>query len=504
MSHCMGRAVLLAAGLSVGVAAAQDSTPENAALQKRLDEQQQQIQALQHRIEAAKAAATTPADASAIPGRAATVAPATDNEPRVTQSATNKFAVQSADGAYSIGLTGLVQGDTGGYLRFKADSPAAGIQKLSSGFNARRARIGITGTAYGDWAYRFIYDAGNSQDTTPGGIETAQITYTGFKGIAIDLPGYSSTPFTLEQATSSADLPFIERSTPSNIAIVFNAGDSRSNTGVRVYGDRYWFGAFLTGPASGDAHTLVQERFGAFQRATVQVLSGTDYSLHLGVGIDELIRAPNTGPGTAYAIALSDRPELRIDPTALLNTGNIGSVKNPVSSGRVYGVESAGGWHGLFAQSEYFHYQVSRRGLSTDDFDGGYGAVGWTITGENRAYNRLTGSYGSILPRHPFSSRPGGGWGAWEVLARVSYTDLTDNFISGTALTAQPDAVNGGRQVSYTAGLNWYPNTLLRFVFNYVHTEVHKLNDTAVPGAPLGVAVGTRTDGIALRAQVSY
>ena len=72
----------------------------------------------------------------------------------------------------------------------------------------------------------------------------------------------------------------MERATPSNLATGLNAGDYRANTGIRFIGDRYWVGAYLTGPqASVDSHTNVNERFGAFQRASFQV-TGPDYSVH--------------------------------------------------------------------------------------------------------------------------------------------------------------------------------------------------------------------------------
>ena len=137
-----------------------------------------------------------------------------------------------------------------------------GPQELSNGVNARRARIGFAGTANGDWGYAFVYDAGNSSDATPKGIQTAQIIYSGLHGAAFEV-GYSNTYFTLDQSTLAGDTLFLERASPSNIATNFNAGDSRANAGARLFGDRYWFGAYVTGPASGDSHTLTGERFGA-------------------------------------------------------------------------------------------------------------------------------------------------------------------------------------------------------------------------------------------------
>jgi phosphate-selective porin OprO/OprP len=422
-------------------------------------------------------------------------------QPRVVQNSTHRILMQSADGGYTIGFTGDIQFDSAAY-DFHAASTAVGPQGLSNGVNARRARIGVTGTAPGGWGFALVYDAGNSSDQTAKGIETAQLVYGGLKGVALEI-GYSNTFFTLDQSTGSNDTLFLERSSASNIATNFNTGDARANAGVRLFGDRYWLGGYVTGPASGDSHTLTAERFGAFERVAVQALKGSDYSLHLGVGVDELIQAPNSGNGTANTLSLSDQPELRIDPTTFLNTGTIGTLANPVTHAYVYDLETAATWRSLFWQGEYYRYQVERRGLANADFDGGYGQVSWTLTGESHAYNPQAAAYFRINPKHPFSLTDGG-WGAWEVAARLDYVDLNSRFTPGTALSANPSAIDGGTQHGLTLGLNWYPNDLVRVLLDYNHIDYDKANGTAVKGAPLGAAVGAKFDAISLRAQVAY
>lgn len=496
-------------------ASAADST---ATLTREIQLLQDQLRALQQQLDALKAQNESTRDAIA---REAKERIATDNAaanaappkiPHVAESSAHKFALESADGAYSIALTGRLHFDMGGYLNFTPSSTAVGIQHLSSGVNARRARIGVTGKIANDWTYTVLYDGGNSQDTTAGGLEQAQLTYNGFKNVIIDLPGYSEPPFTLETATSSNDIMFIERSTPSNLASGVNAGDFRANTGIRFIGDRYWIGAYFTGPlASTDSHTNVNERFGAFQRASVQLLTGPDYTLHLGGALDELLQAPSVPavapvpagapPVTPGQITLSDRPELRIDPSALLSTGTLGTAANPVTGAMVYNIEAAATFGSLFAQAEYNHYTVDRRGLGTNKFDGAYIMASYTLTGEHRAYNRVTGAYGSITPAHPFSLS--GGAGAWEIAARFSYADLRDGVTPGLALPA--NGVNGGLQQNYTFGINWYVNTYIRFMLNYVHSDIKKTQTSAGNVlAPLGAPIGYQLDAIALRTQLAW
>jgi len=445
--------------------------------------------------------------------------------PKVVQSATNKFSVESADGQYSIGLTGRIHADVGDYVNFDPKSKTSGPQDLNSGFNLRRARIGVTGKAAGDFTYTFIYDGGGTTDATPAGIQTAQVGYTGIKNMVFEI-GYSDTFFTLDEATSSNDTLFMERASPANVGTAVNTGDFRSNVGARWFDDRLWLGAYFTGPMSLQAHNQ-GESIGAYQRAAYQVLAEQDYSLHVGAGIDEIIKAPANGgsapttttsinnsvPGdptlvtttapNVASVSLSDRPELRIDTTSLLSTGQLGTLGHPVNGGYIADFELAGNYGPLYLQGEYLHYSIDRQNLSTADFDGGYGEAAYTVTGESRKYNKASGSYGGIIPAHAFDPSEGY-WGAWEVAGRVSYVDLTSNFESGKVIssTSQPGAVNGGKQTTYTAGLNWYPNSYMRFMLNYIHTDFDKANSSS--SGIVGSPIGATADAIALRTQVAW
>lgn len=492
-----GKIGLLAGVAALAVSASWPAYAQDQNSTLTLDELKARLEALEAEVQQSE---IHQADASSAP------APASAH---VAETAAHKLSLVSADGQYSIGLTGRVMIDAGGYPNFEPDSKLSGPQRLSSGLNARRARIGITGKLAGDWTYTFIYDGGGSTDSPASGIQTAQISYTGWKGVIIDLPGYSEPAFTLDTATSSNDIMFLERAVPVNVATNVNTGDFRANTGIRIFGDRYWLGAYFTGPMNGNSHSNVLENFGAFQRATVQALVGDNYSLHLGFGIDELLSAPDSGVGTAKTITLSDRPELRIDPTQFVSTGALGSVAHPVQGATIYNPEVAFQYGPFYTQGEYFHYDVERGGLKDANFDGGYLQAAYTLTGEHRSYNPTTGAYSSITPAHPFSLKDGN-WGAWEIAARWSYINLNDQFIPGTAISTQPNAVDGGQETGITVGVNWYVNTYLRFMVNYVHTDFDKANPTAIaasggqPGVPLGGKIGDKIDSVGFRTQFAW
>jgi phosphate-selective porin OprO/OprP len=220
-------------------------------------------------------------------------------------------------------------------------------------------------------------------------------------------------------------------------------------------------------------------------------LQDPKYSLHIGGDAEFLITPPGTN-----TLTLSDRPELRIDPTSILSTGAIANIAHA----QVYSGEVAAGYGPLFFQGEYFWYNVQRLlGLPSVNFEGWYAEGSWTITGEGRQYNPSTAAYAGIIPNNPFSLSAGG-WGAWEIAARYSRVDLNDLFTPGIP-TAMSNGVAGGVQNIYTLGLNWYANRNVRFMLNYLHGTVDKFSGV-VPTA--GADIGAHFDALAMRTQVAF
>ena len=266
----------------------------------------------------------------------------------------------------------------------------------------------------------------------------------------------------------------MERASSGVIAQNIAASDFRSTAGARWYDDRFWAGAYATGPTTGAIHSAssvnpagTTEQFGAVARAAGQVISGKDYSLHIGADAEWLIDPPHNLIANTQTLTLSDRPELRIDPTTLITTGALADV----SGAQVYSVEAAGTYGPLFFQGEYFWYNIDRNEfaplpLPSLKFQGGYGEVAYALTGENRRYNAGSASYAGILPTNPFSLS-GGGWGAWEIAGRFSTVDLNDQL-------ATANGVAGGRQTIYTLALNWYANRNVRLMFDYLHGTIGK------------------------------
>jgi phosphate-selective porin OprO and OprP len=434
----------------------------------------------------------------------------------------NRPTICTADNLNCVSLTSRLHFDGGGY-DYRPNTAATVPQRLDNGVNVRRARIGVLGKFLGDWNYALIYDFGGTSDGfdstasvngtpvgfLPGGalsgVENAYLSYTGFRPFGGKMAiegGIMDLPYTLDEATSSNDILFMERASAGVIATNIAAGDFRSTFGSRWYTDTFWAGAYVTGPTTGAIHSAssinppgTTEQYGAVARVAGQVLSDKDYSLHLGADAEFLIQPPHNLVAGSQTLTLSDRPELRIDPTTLISTGAIANV----SAAQVYSVEAAGNYGPLYVQGEYFWFNVERNavtglppvGAPNLKFQGGYAEASYVLTGESHPYNPASASYGGINPSNPFSLT-GGGWGAWEIAGRYSTIDLNDQV--GSAL-----GIAGGRQTIYTLALNWYINRNVRLMFNYLHGDVAKqVSPTNVGDA------GSKFDAFAMRTQIAF
>src|SRR5258705_225827 len=143
----------------------------------------------------------------------------------------------------------------------------------------------------------------------------------------------------------------------------FATDDFRAAFGARWFNDVFWAGGYVTGPTTGAIHSASSvnpngstEQLGAAARVAGQVVSGKDYSLHLGADAQFLIDPPHNLVTKAQTLTFSERGELRIDPTTLISTGAIANA----SCAQVYSVEAAATYGPLFFQGEYFWFNADR------------------------------------------------------------------------------------------------------------------------------------------------
>ena len=249
----IGLAGALAASPAYSQSAGGGGDAEIALLKQQLKMLEQKLDKLQKQTNANTAtAASANANAKAADAKAARVASANAAIPVkgpvapsgvVVTMPNNRPTICTADEQNCVAITSRVHWDVGGY-DYRPNTAATSPQKLDSGENLRRARIGIVGKFFGDWNYALIYDFGGSSDgfggaapgSLPGGgtsgVENAYLSYTGFRPFGGKMAiegGIMDLLWTMDESTSSNDILFMERASAGIIAQNVAAGDFRSD-----------------------------------------------------------------------------------------------------------------------------------------------------------------------------------------------------------------------------------------------------------------------------------
>lgn len=512
------------------------------ALQKALDAQAAQLAAQQQQIEAQRAeiaaleaqqgAAAKPDAAIAAQQAAidklaqnATQAKVAAQEQPKLSIASNRLTVTSADGRSSIALRALVQADVAHYSQdsagildtdFRRGSVGGTANReidaardLSDGAYFRRVRFGIEGVIARTFNYRLLMELGGAGTEGPTRINDAWIAYTGLAPFTLQF-GAFAPPANLADGTTPDDLLFIERPSTSELQRAMGGADGRLGLALRASGARWMGSLALTSRTVNDAE-VYDSQTAVVGRIAGLAATGTDFNVHIGANGTYIVHPPDQGPSVTngrYGLRFRERPELRVDSTRFIDTGTIDA-----DHASAMGVEFAANYKNWLLQAEDTWFAVERRAstLTNPRFSGFYVEGSWVLTGESHRYNPANGSYQAPRPFIPFDGH--GGHGAWELALRYSRADL--NYHAGLAGFAPPsDGVRGGEQSITAAGLNWYPNPNLRFLLDFLHVNIDRLNPAgpgnltpfgATPATPpIGVDIGQSFNAYALRSQYSF
>jgi len=257
--------------------------------------------------------------------------------------------------------------------------------------------------------------------------------------------GHFKEGFSLNNETSSKYITFMERALPAG------AFDTGRNTGVALDNTAFdermtWrVGGFAEVGDSGNRDRSNLSNYNVATRLTGLPLYEDNGSrlVHVGLAYTHKFINDMIDFG-AREVHLSED---------LVDTGDI------MAKGLdQVGLEFASVFGPLSLQAEWMGSWVDQVAGEDLDFMGYYGQVSYFLTGEHRVYKRSEGVFDRVSPKQPFSLKEGH-WGAFEVGARYSYLDLSDQNI------------RGGTQNNTTLGANWYLFSNLRLMLNWVHSH---------------------------------
>lgn len=408
----------------------------------------------------------------------------------------------SKDGNFTFAINGRMQ--AGSQYNFINDVlPATGSSlpnELNSGATLRRARLGVEGTFFKLWDYKFEYDFSRGNGSVASGITDAYIRLNVTKPFSIKAGSFKE-PFSLEEAASNRYLTFIERHMSVN-SFVDNPNTYKTGIGVNYAVPRFQFGvAFQTEPiGSWSAASTSVNSAGNVNRnngsgdsgwESIGRITGRPWMedetrfLHAGISAGHTVvntqyqanGTINVGPNQTAGgggMAFFAFPGTNVDRTNFLNTGNL-SVGNKGEPGsrRIdsYDRFGAEGWlvHGPFSvQGEYLRTNINGPGYDDEHFTGYYGFASYFLTGESKAYHVRNGAANRIKPRQNFQWN-GSGWGAWEIAAGYDYINLNCGVIRG----GQADMVR--------FALNWYPHPNIKIQNNIIHMLNVDTAGSAIP-----------------------
>ena len=354
----------------------------------------------------------------------------------------NGFKLKSTDGLFSLGFGGQIFLDHAYFFQDNDLNKNFGSLESKSRTEFRSARLYFAGDLYENTEFKF-------QIEFAGEKVSLKDVYLGIKNIPVVGTirlGHFNEPFRFSSLTSGKYLTFLERASNNEFA-------PKRNTGIILFND------FLNGKLSA--------QFGAFHNAnngSNNVLTNDGYALSgriTGLPYQDLEKNRLLHLGASFSFRKPDSKtyNISVPPSShlaekYLQTGTIPNVNEVdlLNFELVY-------IHGPFSlQSEYLTAKV-KTDEEDPQFSNYYAQLSWFLTGETKNFKGSYKGFGSIKPKKNFGGIEKGA-GAWELAARYSKTDLSN------------DITDGGIQSEILFGVNWHLNPVTRLMINYALTEI--------------------------------
>jgi phosphate-selective porin OprO and OprP len=347
--------------------------------------------------------------------------------------------ITSPDKHYELSLRGYFQLDNRQFLNDKAN---AGRDELI----ARRLRPILEAKA-GDASFRLMPDfAGSSPRIFDAYAEYKLTDSFQFRF------GKFKPPLGLERLQSAADLTFIERGQPTNLA------PSR-DFGFMLYGYpvqdviEYQLGVFNGTTDLGNSDGDDDDKKDVFARVFTQPFYNSDTVALQGLGV-----------GLAGSIGDREGSSTNTILSTYKTPGQQSFFKyrsDAYASGQHWRLYPQAYWYlsnfGLLAEYAISNQEVTRTTTHKSLKNTAWQVeANYVLTGEDVNFK------GGVKPYDDFDISKGG-LGAWEVVARVGQTDIDDD-----AFTFAADPTNAATKAqTYGVGLNWYINDSFKLATDY-------------------------------------
>lgn len=483
------------------------------ALAARIDSLEGQLDNAKARADSAEARAAS-ALAEAEAAKAAAAKPVKPAEPAFAVNWKGSPELSTKDG-WAFKPRGRLHLDAG-----TVSSPGALTNpSLGGNLRVRRVRLGAEGTMPGGIGYKAEFDFANSNVA----IADFFASYSPANAPITVRVGNFESLNGIEQITSSNYISLLERAAFNDAFL--NSRRLGATIAYKGKGDEWRAEAGFFAAHSLDSSLDNDGWIGAGRLAWMPKALGGQ--LHLGVNYQYRDFASNISGGTSTGANMPSvnqlaryraRPNSQLTDVRFVDTGSFAAKGDSI-----LGLEAAGifGPLHIAGEAQWLKARGYRAGdlasgadafangnsavvpVSSPGFFGGYGEVGYFLTGDTRGYKRGDGVWSRTKVLNPVSK---GGLGAIQVVGRYEYLDLSDdalvngatnNFANGTsALAALSTRLGrGGVQSSYLLGVNWYLNDYLRLMLNYGRIEVQGGPQAAIVDPASTLPVNQRNYG---------
>lgn len=337
-------------------------------------------------------------------------------------------------------------------------------------FLFRRVRLGLSGTILETMLYKSEVEFAVPNEPI---FKDVYIGWQELPILKLVLLGNQKRPYGLDHLNSSRYNLFIER--PYIIEAVnqdarrfglcsYGLSENQAYNwryGVYLLNDIQNIGSYLAADDPGEHH--YQAEFAGRFANTIWYDEASDGRGYAHWAIAGTLADPDGTAGGANEARFRTRPEARTS-NRWINTGRIEGADSYEMLG-FEGVINIGAFQWV---GEYQHVWLQRDNPADPElqFNGGYFYISYFLTGEHVPWDRESGTIDRVVPFENFflvnrcNGGLGHGLGAWQLAARYSYADFTDQDIFG------------GVGSSFTFALNWHWTPYSRMQFNYILGDI--------------------------------